>query len=826
MKFFRRIRYLLNRRRAERDLQAEMSAHREMLAAERQRSFGSDLRLREQSRDAWGWNWIDQLRQDLAYGARQLRRSPGFTLTAIMVLALGVGLNLGVFQMVKDALYSRVPVNDSASLLRVVRKSPERERFAFPHEAARLYRENADQFSYLVSERTGTIPLPVDNQTAPARSQFISGNYCSALGLTPSAGRLLGPRDEAPEAAPVAVLSFAYWQRQFGADPQVVGRSLSVNEKPVMVVGVMPQEFEGLSPSRADLWFPSSALAYLTGEPLPADPSRRPYTAVIGTLKPGVSIEAADAQLRALTAGYRQQQPTALEGNELIRARPLDKDDRNTTVVFLVPLVLLVLFSACANLGNMLLARGLTREREIATRIALGAGRWRVIRQLMTESLLLAAFGAIAGVFVGRVGAHLLAVLFDGLAQPRIQTDWSMIAAAGALALFSMLLFGLAPALHAVRRGARATRTRRTLLGVQVAASCVLLICSGLLSRGAQRLTAAGRRLDMSTVLIVEPNLDASNVTGAAARRTLEGIRDRLALLPGVEGVTIAGGAPVRGVSVIESSGLLTTLWQSVDPSYFVVLKVPLTRGRNFLPGETNVAIVSESAARVRWPDRSPLGESWGLAGEGPVVVGVAADSEATAFRDPGAIEAYAPIPDRNIASAVLVVRAHGDPGRIVPDARKAATVPGLIPTVWLLQTYLDGWIEHSKKATNLLGGLGSVASFLAGVGIFGLIAFAVTERTREIGVRIALGAGRRAIIRTLFAQYTGPLVAGTIVGIVLAYLLAQAMRAQIILGLVNFDPIGYLLGLGAFLIVVVAAILIPLRRALRIDPASALRWE
>ncbi|HSP69403.1 MAG TPA: FtsX-like permease family protein [Bryobacteraceae bacterium] len=832
MKLLRRIRYLLSRGRAEQDLQAEMSAHRQMLAADRRTSFGSDLKLREESRDVWGFVWLDQLRQDLAFGARQMRRSPGFTLMAVTVLALGVGLNLAVFQIANAVFYDRISVRDSPLLQRLIRQSPARKLYAFPAGIAGFYRENASQFAYLVTEHAGTVPVSFENDPANVRAQFVSANYFQALAVAPLRGRLIQPSDANPGDGHIsAVLSYGYWQRRFGGDASVFQRPVYVNRKPVQVVGIAPVEFDGLTQNHADLWLPEPLRPRLVEGASPGDEYRRPDTALFGVFKPGVSAASAGEQLRALAAEMRAQHPNAFEDNEGIRAQPLGDDERRFgSFVFLIPMVFLILLASCANLGNMLLARGLTRAREIEARIAVGAGRWRVVRQLMTESLLLAACGAIAGLFVARFGARLYFVGFSNFARypdVRIVTGWSVILAAAGLAVFSTLAFGLAPAIAATRGGRPPTGARRTLLAFQVAVSSVLLICSGLLARGAQRLTASGSRMDFEKIVMIEPGLESANLTGSAARQALDGLARRLSQVPGVAAVTIASGAPIFGVRVQNAPGLPTTFWQSVDPSYFGLMQIPITRGRNFLPNEpaTNM-IISEAAARFRWPKEDPLGKHWGSQGDGPAVVGVVADTEATAFRNASAIEAYTPMQDKNAADAVLILRTTGDPGAQLQNMRAVATLPGTTPWVSRLQSQVDRWIEHAGSATRMITALGGTGSFLAAIGVFGLIAFSVAERTREIGLRIALGAGPRGIVRALFAQYTGPLLIGAAVGIALAYALVLSIQSQIILGLTTFDPLGYLPGLAGFLVILVVAVLIPVRRALRIDPASALRWE
>ena len=723
-------------------------------------------------------------------------------------------------------------MRDSSLLQRVIRQSPARKLYAFPSGIANFYRENASQFAYLVTEHAGTIPVNFENDPANVRAQFVSANYFQALGVTPLQGRLIEPPDAKLGAEHInAVLSYGYWQRRFGGESGVLQRTVYVNRKPVQVIGIAPVDFDGLTQNHADLWLAEALRPRLIEDGSPSDEYRRPDTALFGVLKPGVSPASAGDQLRALAAEMRAQHPGAFEENESIRAQPLGDDDRKFgSFVFLIPMVLLILLASCANLGNILLARGLTRAHEIEARIAVGAGRWRVVRQLMTESLLLAACGSLAGLFVARLGSRLYFVLFSNAGRypdMRIVTGWSVILAATALAAFSTLLFGLAPALAATRRGRPPTSVRRTLLAMQVAVSSVLLICSGLLARGAQRLTASGSRMDFEKIVIVEPDLASANLTVSASRQALDGLAQRLLQMPGIAGVAVAGGAPIFGVRVQNVPGLPTTFWQSVDPSYFGLMQIPITRGRNFQPGEpaTNM-IISESAARFRWPKEDPLGKQWGPASSGPTVIGVVADTEATAFRNASAIEAYTPLQDKSAADAVLIIRTTGDPGPQLQNMRGVATLPGTTPYVSRLQSQVDMWIEHAGSATRMITALGGTGSFLAGVGVFGLIAFSVAERTREIGLRIALGAGRRGIVRALFAQYMGPLVFGCVAGVALAYALIRSIQSQIILGLIGFDPLGYLPGLVGFLAILVVAVLIPVRRALRIDPASALRWE
>ncbi len=829
-KLLRRLRYLWNQRQVESDLQEEMRAHREMMTEDRRPSFGSSLRFQEESRDAWGWNWLDHLQRDLVYAAGQLRRAPGFTLAAVTVLALGVGLNLAVFHVFQAVMYDRLLVPDAASLFRVVRNSPERERWSFPPEAVTFYRDNADLFSYLAGERLGTVTVRVEADEVDARAQFVSGNYFEDLVVPPGHGRLLSSRDDRPEASLVVVLSDGYWRRRFGADPAIVSTIINVNGIPASVVGVTAAGFTGLSMSRGDLWFTSTMRSRLLGQVQNAPLFGRPDTGIVGKLKPNVTVEAASMQLAALTRELRAQQPNMLDDREAVRARSLQEDDQNRRPSYVLgPLVALVLLAACANLGNMLLARGVARQREIDTRMAVGATRSRLVRQLMTESLLLAALGSVGGLVVGRVGAELLSSTFAGFLNAPISIDVPIILAAGVLGVISAVTFGLAPALQLTGRRHRTTRSRQTLVAVQVAVSCVLLILAGLMTRGAQRQNGFAGGADFTSLVVVDPGLEDANLSGPAARQALEGIRERIRLMPEVADVTISSD-PISGASVARAPGMPMIVQLAVDPSYFRVMGLATLRGRVFDPGEQAVVMLSASAGRAAFDGEDPLSKAWNPDGGvgGPTVIGLVESNTLASLRDPEAVESYRLLTDETVASAVVIARTVGDGRAILRRAREAATLPGLLTSAWVMQTPVDQVLVHSLAATELIGVLGMAGSALAAFGIFGLVAFSVRERHRELAIRMALGARARAIIGVLLRQYAKPVGLGMGVGVGLAYAAVRVLggMSPLGLGLTTSDVAGYFLGLAAFTVTTVAAILVPLRRAIRIDPVTALRRE
>ncbi|HEY7449578.1 MAG TPA: ABC transporter permease [Vicinamibacterales bacterium] len=829
-KLLRRLRYLWNRRQLEADLQLEMRSHREMMDEERRVAFGSNLRLQEDSRDVWGWTWLDHLRQDLVYGAGQLRRAPGFTLAAVIVLALGVGLNLAVFHVTQAVFADRIPVPDAESLLRVVRTSPERERWSFPPEVVAFYQEHADLFTYLVGERLGGVRVQLNDDQDDARAQFVSGNYFDDLVVQPGQGRLLTEGDDRPESSLVVLLSDGYWRRRFGADPGIVSTSIKVNGIPATVVGVLPAGFTGLTMSRGELWFSAKMRARL----LRINPSDalfdRPDTGIVAKVKPGVTLEAASAQLAALTVELRARQQDILGDRETVRVRPLRDDDLNQGPFYILgPLVALVLLAACANLGNMLLARGVSRQREIDTRLALGANRSRLVRQLMTESLLLAFLGSLGGLVVGRLSAILLAASFGGFLDVRISLNGTVILAAVILSLVSAVTFGLAPALQITSRKPRSTRSRQMLVAVQVTVSCVLLILAGLLTRGAQRQAVLAGGGDFSSLAVVDPGLEDVNLAGPTARQTLEGIAERVRAIPEVSDVTISAD-PIYGASVARPAGMPMVVQLAVDPGYFRVMGLGVLRGRLFEPNERETVVVSGLAERAAFDGGDGLGKVWNPEGgaTGPTVVGLVETNTLASLRDPGAIESYRPLTDESVARAVVIARTIGDGRKVLRRLREAAALPGLSPSAWVIQTPVDQLLEHARSATKLIGVLGTAAAGLAAFGIFGLMAFSVRQRNRELAIRLALGARARRIVGALVAQYAIPFGLGMAVGVVLASIAMRLLldESPLGLGITPLDTGGYFLGLAVFALSAIAAIVVPLRRAFRINPATALRSE
>jgi predicted permease len=828
-KVWRRVYYLLNRRRLEGELAQEMEAHRSLMSADRRLYFGNATRLREESYEVWSWMWLAQFWQDLRHGARVLWHAPGFTLGAVAILALGIGVNLAEFQIFDALIFHRVTIRDADSVLQFSRVSRQASTSGFSSAAIAFYRAETDSFAWLVSEDT-SFPVIVDSETG-VRSNFVSGNYFRSIGIVPAWGRLLDARDAQPNAPAVAVLGYDYWQSHWTSDPRVIGHIIHVGAKPVEIVGVLPYSFDGLSPHRTAFWFPAAIRPLLvTGSsPLQQDFSRT-TNLLFGKLKPGNSRPAGEAELTSLTRELIHRQPHSFYDNERIQGQHLQEAvihavERAPAIAIFILMVLLILLSACANLGNMLLTRGLVRQREIGIRMALGAGRARMVRQLMTENFLLGTLGTIAGLAFGAVSARLLLRALDAPRNIQLSISWPILIAGVVLIFVSALAFGLPSALQTVRANGGKLHLRQSLVGVQVAVSCFLLICSGVMAHNGMLSASVDLAFDYQKMIIVDPQYYVQKLPASVVRQKLDVLTTRLSILPGVEGVTAAVVPPLGGRRMMENPpGLPHVYMNPVAASYFSVMKLPIVRGRTFLEGEQNAVIVSESAARAVWPSEDPVGKIWNLAGAERTVTGVAKDSGANLLVDAGSIEAYVPIQGIDQERSELILDSHADPALL---ARKVTAAANEGVSISLMRASWENFLAGQRNMVALIGSIGLVATILAAAGMFALVAFAVAHRKREFGIRLALGARDGHILGMLVMQNAKPTMFGVVVGVILATIVSLLVRGFIFIPKGEaLDVAGFAAGLACFLLVAGLATLSPALRALRIDPSETLREE
>lgn len=825
---WRRLWYLLNRSRFERELREEMDAHRTQLAqsatpSENRPRFGNTLRLREEARDAWGWAWLDRLAQDLRFGVRLLARAPVFTLTAVTVLALGIGVNLAAFQVIDSVGLSWLPIRSPETLVRLHRRSPRGVGTSFSYPAFDFYRRHGSPLTSAIGLVYGDVTLG-DDETRHSAVEFVTSNFFSELGAFPVAGRLLDVKDDAAGADAVIVLSERLWASRFGADPSIVGRPLRVNGQPFTVIGVAGDTFVGLDHILASAWMPIAQQRIAFPGSSLLDDWKGNAVRFYARLPHGVAAPAAEAQLRPAAAALAAERPDDVWKDEMVAVKPagtfLSFEEAGAGFALIGSLVSLVLIAACMNLGLLVLARTLGRDREFAIRLSVGATRWRIVRQLLTEHLLLGGLGAVAGCFIATASARAVLRLTE---MPGLVPHFNQraLVVAALLAVGSSVAFGFAPAWQALRPAAeRRLRLRSFLVAAQVAAASALLIVSGLLVRGVTRVVRVPLGFDYRQTMIVDPNLSTYGATPGAAEAYWRGVGARMRQIPGVRNVALTTLPPFGNRVTVNRE---RTIFYHVTPAFFDTMRIAVKRGRLFSEGEAGVALVSESLARRRWPGEDPIGKSY----EGATIVGIAADARTVRISEQAATECYLAITPAQLAGAVMIVRVEGAPRGAAGTIRAVARGgdPRLMPSVVLLEDALEDKLEGPRQFALGASVLGLCALLLAVTGLAGMIAFTVSQRLREIGLRIALGARPAHIVRAIAVQFTRPVIAGAVAGSAIAALAGTVLSREMF-GVSQLDPLAHGGALLLFALVAAAAACPPVRRALRVDPVQMLRHE
>jgi predicted permease len=845
--FFRRINYLLHRGRLDRELANDMDFHREM--AERTgATLGNSLRLREEARDAWGWVWIDRLAQDLRYATRVLRKSPGFTLAAVLTLAVGIGVNVAAFSFFDKAALTPLPVRDPDSILRLQRVAPHHFASDLPYREMAFVRDHARTLSAVLAENDNRISVEGNGQQVNAR--FVTTNFFTELGSGPMLGRLLDPAlDENPGAEPVVVLGFGFWNSQFHGDPSIVGKTIRLNGRPTTVVGVTSEKFTGLRANNSSLWLPLTRQPeFISGSKLLTDFKAADGVQMWARLRPGVSAKAAEDETRALLAELRRSEPTAIWEKERLYAlpgayvtsphghsagdTPSNTDELTPVLSVAGALSLLILAVACGNLGSLLMARGVARQREISIRTAVGAGRGRLVRQLFTESLVLAFLGTAAGLVLGYAVLRGLLSVGEAPAWMNPAPDWLVISFSAGIGFFAAVLFGLMPALQMARQKHRSTVMRPLLIGAQVAGSCVLLIVASLLVRALDRAANAFPGFEYEQVVTLSPRLSVHGYSIPKASAFIEQLRNRLRGVAGIESVALTSVPPLGGTVVtkgIQVNGReLEIHITSIDGDFFRTMGIPLLRGRTFRPGEKNAVIVGQSFANVQWPGQDPLGKQFPSDDARKyTVIGLAGTARVVDRQNAEGVEAYFPVEAEDMPSISLLVKTSGPPSGLLPFLIGAARAGDsqLFPEATLLKTSFHEKLQGSENTVMAVGVLGGVALLLACSGIVGLVAYSVSQRTKEIGIRMALGARPPNVLYVAIEQLAKPVAIGSVVGVGAAAALSQVLRRQLY-GVSHLDPLAYLAALLIFAVTVAAAAILPARRALRVNPVQALRCD
>lgn len=815
-----------------------------------------------------------QLLQDFRYGLRMLARSPIFTIVAVSTLTLGIGANTAIFTLINAILLRPLPVADPARLVSI---SLEKEQGAglslFSYANYKDFCDRNEVLAGLVAHRFAPMNLSRGSSNERVWGYLVSGNYFDVLGVKAALGRTFSPEeDRAPGAHPVAVLSHGCWQQRFGADPGIVSQTIILNGSPFTVIGIAPEGFSGTERLfTAEIWVPSMMQSWIDPGSGGLEPRESAQWFTAGRLKPGVNIAQAQAALNALAADLGREYPQTNEGM-IVRLTPpgLVLPSARTAVLgfagLLMVTVVLVLLIACANLAGLLLARAIERRKEIAIRLALGASRWRLVRQLLTESLLLAVMGGGLGLLFAFWIVDLVMAFIPPL-EFAITIDWKMdwrvLIFTLLLTLVTGALFGLIPALQATKTdlvsalkdeasmtGSRRLRLRGGLIVAQVALSFVLLIAAGLMVRSLQRVEMLGPGFETKHLVVMSVNLSLQGYDEARGQEFYRKLVERAESMPGVQSASITsllplslhylgvdiyveGQAPARGGNIPEA------MQSSVGLNYLTTLGIPIIAGRDFTAQDNKdsppVAIISETFARRFWPNQSAVGKRFRTRGvEGALieVIGVAKDSKYFSLSEEPRPFVYRPLLQSYVGGSnndgTLIVRALTDPGIIIAAVRREVQQMDASLPVFGAKTLT----EHMRLALFPLrvgaagvGSFGLLALVLAAVGIYGVIAYAVSQRTREIAIRMAVGATVRDVLKLILSQGLKMIALGIIFGLAGALALSRLI-ARLLFSVSATDPLTFALVALLLTGVALLACYIPARKATKVDPMVALRHE
>jgi predicted permease len=806
--WLRRLGYLLNRRHHERDLQREMEIHREMMGDPKR--FGNTLRLREESRDAWGWNWLEFAWHDLKFAGRSLWRSPGFALGATIVLSLGIGLNLFLFHIYNMIVLKPLPVRDVQTIFEFDRLSL-RGGNALTYAATQFIRSNNNVLSAvltLVRQRYIQWGDSAERSTA----SLVSANWFDELGCGAVQGRVFHEGiDDGPDSPPVVVVSYRFWAAHLNSAPNLAGTIVRINDRPVTIAGVAPESFTGLSGiDDTQMWMPIEQSDYF----FPGSTFKTAWDGgfevrLYGRLKRGVSKAAARDGLRLVMNELAAQHPDAFKKGEWLEPfwggnhflKPWDRAQRLTTTIGFGFLSLLVLTIACANLGNLVLSRAIGRMRELGVRISLGASRWRVMRHLLAESALISMAGAAAGLAIAYAALNQMAASLDILFDTT--PDWRTMLALLAIAFFAMLAVGFLPTWAVSRRdlnnairdggenassGMGQKRLRLILSGVQVAGSCILLLLATATARNLRRDLTVD--IDVEKVVVLAPQILPGRTFDA--RSYWNTMRPAIASLAETEDTTLATaspfGRPSRVVSGLPDAPGLVMMVNDVEPQFFRVMRIPIIAGRPFDRSDDagSSVIISRRVAMEAYGGLNALGQPfprtpWITERPSKTIVGIAEDVHVPQIDLPNTAEYYLPFKAEDLSHALMLVRAKTNPNLLPGAMREASrrTDDRVVVEARLVLTDFRNGLRASYVMGGLAGGLAVLTLLLACLGLFGVISYGATRRRKEISIRMALGADRSSIVTMLMKESAWPAVLGIVCGFTLSFIASELLKAQ-----------------------------------------------
>jgi predicted permease len=845
------------------------------------RAFGNVELVKEDSRGAWVYRWWADLKSDIRFGVRMLRKNRGFSAIAVLSLALGFGLNTTIFTVVNAILLNPLPVRDAARLVqldtvdaktKVTQANFAKMGLSFPN--FQDYRRQNEVFTDLVAWLALPVTWSGGAEPKQVQAYLVSANYFDVLGLNPAAGRFfLSDEDTKPNSNTVAVISYALWTNKFGSDPATVGRTMILNATPYTVIGVAPRGFKGtVSIANSEqVWIPTSMYGQVLAGFFAENFNDRRFLSMttFGRLKPGLSLSQAEASLKTIAARLEGEYPKDNGGRSVAlsslaeAAVGVNNHEQFTLAgAMMLGAVGLVLLIACANLANLLLAQAARREREMTVRAALGAGRGRLLRQLLTESTLLSLAGAAVGLILAYWGRGLLWSYRPSFIEKNdvdLALDSHVLLFTLGIALLTGAIFGAIPAIKASAPnladalkaggrgnsvGWRSNPVRSLLVVFETALALVALVGAGLFIRSQQNAQHIDPGFESEKLFVMAFDLGALHYNEGRAEQFYRSAVERAVSSPGVQAATVAGNFPLGGgfgrtvfpEGQDEASGYRGTLTttNSISPSFFDTLRIPVVRGRTFTDADrtdtVQVAIANEAMARHFWPNEDAVGKRFHFFGDTQLreIVGVVKNTVVDQIGEEPQPVAYLPITQEVSLIATLQVRTIGKPEAALPTVR--SVVQSLdtnlaITNVQTVHEIMSQGLWAPRMAAALLTLFGGLALILAGVGVYGVLSYSVNQQRHEIGIRRALGAQGGDVLRLVVGQGLRLALAGLAVGLVLAGLFARLL-VSLLFGVSATDPWTFLGVAVVLLLVALFACYIPARRATTVDPLIALRYD